>query len=109
VDGALIAVDVARCPVCGLDLRQLSRHPYEMKLLRALAHPLGEVRGRAARLLGECGSPSAFAPLRALASEGRGDPFVAAEALRGVARLRRRYPGLASPDWEKFRAPDQPA
>lgn len=54
------------------------------------------------------GPPAAFAPLQALASGGRRDPFVAAEALRGLARLCERHSGLPEPDWEKFFATTQP-
>src|ERR1700693_4061783 len=57
-----------RCRACGAEIEGLSSRPYPRKLLAALNHPIGEVRDRAAKLLGEVGEREAYLAATALAS-----------------------------------------
>lgn len=106
--GALVAHDGSACPECGTDPQALSAEPYRRKLLRALGHPLSEVRERAARLLGEVAGPEAFEALLGRARDPT-DPFVAAAALQGLERLQERHRELPEIDWAAFDAPGHPA
>lgn len=102
-----IASDETRCRGCGADIPALSARTYAEKLLGALGHPIGEVRERAARLLGDVGGPEAREPLELLAGESP-DPYLAAAALWGLKTLLERHPDLEPVDWKAFAGPDRP-
>jgi hypothetical protein len=60
-------VAVAVCPSCGASAASLSLRSYEEKLWSALRHPIGDVRERAAVLLGKVCGPDARRSLLVLA------------------------------------------
>jgi hypothetical protein len=96
-----------RCPECGAKIDVLSSRPYVAKLLAALDHPIGEVRERAVRILGEVGERETREPLVKIATESR-DSYLAAAALQSVERLLERFPDLPPVDWTRFTTPDHP-
>jgi HEAT repeat protein len=96
-----------RCPGCGADVAALTARPYTEKLLSALEHPIGEVRERAATLLGEVAGQEARDPLTRLAAKSS-DPYLAAAALWGLYRLSERHPKMEPVNWRDFTAPDRP-
>lgn len=49
---SLMPVDQTVCPACGQDAAALSSRDYRAKLVRALYHPLADVRSRAGIALG---------------------------------------------------------
>jgi hypothetical protein len=101
-----VSIGASRCPACGADTVPLSRQSYERKLWIALKHPNGEVRQRAAVLLGEVSGPDARGPLLVLA-EAECDPYLAAAALKGLQSLTHRH-ALQSIDWRHFAQPGHP-
>ena len=103
---ALSASDT-RCRACGAEIEGLSSRPYSRKLLGALNHPIGEVRERAAELLGEVGGREAYGPLIRIATESD-EPYLAATALESLTRLLPRFPDLPPLDWTQFAKPDRP-
>ena len=76
---------VPRCPACGADLEAQDREDLDSKLLRALGHRLSDRRIMAARALGARRTNDAL-PALMRAVEGD-DPYVAAEAIRALARI----------------------
>jgi HEAT repeat protein len=74
------------CPICGADLAAFSAQDYRDKLLRALEHPLAEVRMRAIIACGWRGETRAARPLYELALR---HPVDVVEGLAIVASLRR--------------------
>ncbi len=104
---ATLSASDQRCRACGAEIESLSSRPYARKLLTALDHPVGEVRERAAELLGEVGGREAYEPLIRIAAEG-GEPYLAATALESLARLLLRFPDLPPIDWTQFAGPDRP-
>lgn len=96
-----------RCRACGAEVEGLSSRPYPRKLLAALNHPIGEVRERAAEILGEVGGREAYEPLIRIATESN-EPYLAATALESLARLLLRFPDLPSVDWTQFARPERP-
>jgi HEAT repeat protein len=95
------------CPRCGASIAKLSGDPYAEKLQRALHHPIGEIRERAARLLGEIGGPEAQPVLLGLVRQET-DTYLASAALEGLARLLARHPELPPIDWEAFTRSNYP-
>ena len=94
------------CPVCGASTEELSSRGYEEKLSAALVHPIGEVRERAATLLGRVGGPHARERLLDLA-ENSSDHYLAAAALKGLYVLSLRL-GLPPIDWGRFAGSGHP-
>jgi HEAT repeat protein len=90
-----------------VSIASLADEPYEAKLQRALRHPIGEVRERAATLLGEVAGPQVRPVLLDLVLQ-EADIYLAAAALRGLARLQQRHPGLLPVDWKAFISPEHP-
>lgn len=74
------------CPSCDRDLRDYAGWSYELKLRRALSHPIAEQRSMAARILGELRAVAAVPDLMELAARAR-DPYPAAEAVRALAQI----------------------
>ena len=99
--------DARRCARCGAGIEALSERPYAVKILTALGHPIGDVRERAARLLGEVGGPDTREILLQVADDGR-DPYRARCALHGLARLIERFPDLPPVDWARFTRAERP-
>lgn len=97
----------ATCPSCGASIASMAGEPYEAKLRRALRHPVGEVRERAAALLGEVAGPQVRPVLLDLLLQ-EADIYLAAAALRGLARLQKRHSELPQIDWKAFTAPGYP-
>jgi hypothetical protein len=95
------------CRECGAEIEAFSLRPYATKLVAALSHPIGEVRERAAKLLGDVGERPAREPLIKIANES-GDPYLAAAALESLARLLERFPDLPPVDWTQFVRPERP-
>lgn len=95
------------CVRCGASIASLANEPYQAKLQRALNHPIGEVRERAATLLGEVAGPAVRSVLLDLVLQEK-DVYLAAAALKALARLQKRCPGLPSIDWRSFTAPTYP-
>lgn len=75
----------APCPRCGQSQCAVPGDFCE-KLLRALNHPIGETRRRAAFLLGEKRVSEAVANLASLVA-GDSDPYVAKEAVSALAKI----------------------
>jgi hypothetical protein len=95
------------CPDCGKAFAALAAEQYEAKLRRSLRHPIGEVRERAATLLGEVAGPEVRPLLFDLVLQ-EADIYLAAAALRGLARLQKRHPSLPPIDWKAFTSPEYP-
>lgn len=104
--GTLSSIDT-RCRECGAEIEALSSRSYPEKLLAALDHPIGDVRERAAKLLGEVGEREAREPLIRIATESR-DKYLAATALESLAMLLERFPDLPPVDWTEFAKPGRP-
>jgi len=94
------------CPDCGASAAFLTARSCEEKLWAAVKHPIGEVRQRAATLLGRVCGPEAREPLLALA-ESASDPYLAVAALMGLQALARRHT-LEPIDWLHFTRPGHP-
>jgi hypothetical protein len=75
-----------RCPRCDADLRALDAEQFDRRLIRVLRHRLADHRLLAARILGRRRTLDAVRSLADVA-EHDADPFVAAEAVRALARL----------------------
>jgi HEAT repeat protein len=103
----MLSASDSRCQECGAEIDALSSRPYATKLLAALDHPIGEVRERAAQILGEVGERDAREPLIRIATESR-DPYLATTALKSLARLLERFPDLPPIDWTQFVRPELP-
>jgi hypothetical protein len=95
-----IPITASVCPACGANAESLSERSYEEKLRKAREHPIGEVRERAAVLLGKAGRPDAHGPLLLLA-ETESDPYLAAAALKGLQFLTHRH-RIELIDWKHF-------
>lgn len=75
-----------RCASCGAVLGE-DKRSYEQKLIAALGHRLPDRRVLAAKILGLLRSEDAVPQLGRLARQ-RGDPYLAAEAVDALARIR---------------------
>jgi len=79
--------DARRCPVCGRSVSEMSGRAYGEKLLRALEHPLAEVRMRAILALGMRGESHAAGALVACALRRPTDVIESLETVRSLGRL----------------------
>lgn len=91
---AALDAEAKHCPRCGAVMAELSARDYREKLLRALTHPLAEVRLRAVIALG---LRAETATARALADCALRHPTDVVEGLEVVRRLR---------DWPETEARD---
>lgn len=80
----VVAESAARCPSCGA--ATADPRTYEEKLVSALRHPLPDRQLLAARILGLIRSQAAVGPLADAARQTQ-DPYLAAEAVRALARI----------------------
>jgi len=101
------AFSLTACPHCGASISALSADVYSTKLVRALRHPISEIRERAARLLGNVGGPETRGELLRLVDQ-QADTYLAAAALEGLARLERRFPELPQTVWKSFTGQEYP-
>lgn len=83
---SLIPGEARSCPACGRAIADSGQRSYQEKLVRALHHPLGEVRMRAILALGLLGNPGAAQPLAECALR---HPIGIIEGLEVVASLQR--------------------
>jgi HEAT repeat protein len=79
-----------RCPSCGAQAED-DLPTYEGKLVTALNHRLPDRQVLAARILGTIRSQAAIPTLAGLAEDG-GDPYLAAEAARALAKIEPEHP-----------------
>jgi hypothetical protein len=84
---ALIAASDAVCPACGASAEKLSAQDYRDKLIRALRHPLADVRMRAVIALGLCAEPQAAGDLVQCALRHPTDLTEGLEIVRSLQRL----------------------
>jgi len=77
------------CPICGYDLKKWDDLHFDEKLIQALHHPEPFTRRRAAYLLGERRTASAFLPLWD-AFQSASDPYLKAEILRALLMINQR-------------------
>lgn len=93
---ALIPRDTRRCPACGGSVSEMSERTYGDKLLRALEHPLAEVRMRAILALGMRGEPDSAPALVACALRRPSDVVEGLEIVRSLSRLNAGRPSKAA-------------
>lgn len=74
------------CPHCGYRLAEWGAADFDEKLTRALRHPEPFTRRRAAYVLGERKTASAFTALLA-AFQNDSDPYFKAEILRALLKI----------------------
>lgn len=93
---ALIARDAHRCPACGGSVSEMSERAYGEKLLRALDHPLAEVRMRAIIALGKRSESDTAEALVACALRHPSDVVEGLEIVRSLSRLNAGRPSRAA-------------
>ncbi len=74
------------CPRCSYGMRDFDNLSYEMKLLRALDHPIRETRMMAIQLLGELRSALALPAFNSILRSEK-DIYVIREIARSLARI----------------------
>jgi len=84
---ARIPREARRCPMCGRHSEEISDLAYREKLLRALEHPIAEVRMRAILALGLRGEPDTAPALIACALRRPSDVVEGLEIVRSLGRL----------------------
>lgn len=83
-----INAEERRCPACGLDIAQSSKRDYRTKLLKALQHPIADVRLRAIIALGWRGEGETAEALAQCALRHPTDIVEGAQAVESLCFIR---------------------
>jgi HEAT repeat protein len=78
---------MARCPNCGFDFSTFEKAPYEEKLMRAVLHPVPEIRATAISILGRIGTARTLPVLEKILHEEKKDIYVLLEVLQALAMI----------------------